>query len=153
MPAAKLSNAIPAIKFKNKAGVHLIKRVPRRLLRIHALTRTLHTLSPEEQFNSRIPQEVHWHCPRIRGFRQKEPQFGRSSDNRRFRFPNYSAWRRSQTESLLSNARCFISSPPCARFARALGAPRTAHSLRPRWGLARLLLRWSWNPNLLVFFP
>src|ERR1051325_1209647 len=32
----------------------------------------------------------------------------------------------------------FITSPPCARFARALGAPRTAHSLRPRWGLARL---------------
>src|SRR5215213_5377876 len=68
------------------------------------------------------------------GFRHKEPQIGRSSDNRRFRSPNYSAWRRSRTESLLSNARYFITSPPCARFARALGAPRTAHYATPPLG-------------------
>ena len=67
-------------------------------------------------------------------FGAKPPQIGRSSDNRRFRSPNYSAWRRSRTESLLSNARYFISSPPCARFARALGAPRTALSATPPLG-------------------
>ena len=35
---------------------------------------------------------------------------------------------------LLSNARYFITSPPCARFARALGAPRTAHFATPPLG-------------------
>ena len=64
----------------------------------------------------------------------KPPQFGRSSDNRRFCSPNYSAWRRSRTESLLSNARYSINPPPCARSARALGAPRTAHSATPPLG-------------------
>src|SRR6185503_8295167 len=32
------------------------------------------------------------------------------------------------------DARYFISSPPCARFARALGAPRTAHYAPPPLG-------------------
>ena len=72
------------------------------------------------------------------GFPHKEPQIGRSSDNRRFRSPNYSAWRRSRTESLLSNARYFIISPPCARFARALGAPRTALFATPPLGAGAL---------------
>ena len=75
------------------------------------------------------------------GFRQKEPQIGRSSDNRRFCSPNYSAWRRSRTESLLSNARLLLFVLPLAPASLA----RSAHlapltSLRPRWGLA--LFEW-----------
>ena len=80
------------------------------------------------------PTEKHLHPIRTRRFRHKELQIGRSSDNRRFCSPNYSAWRRSRTESLLSNARYSISSPPCAHFARALGAPRTAHFATPPLG-------------------
>ena len=91
-------------------------------------------------FSSRTPQKSICDCPRTRGFRQKAPQFGRSSDNRRFCSPNYSAWRRSRTESLLSNARYFINSPPCARFARALGAPRTAHFATPPLGAGAALV-------------
>jgi hypothetical protein len=83
-----------------------------------------------------------------KAFRQKERQLGRSSDNRRFRSPNYSAWRRSRTESLLSNARYFIDSPPCARCVRPLGAPRTAHFATPPLGAGALVLRWSCKPKL-----
>ncbi len=84
--------------------------------------------------------------PRTRAFRQKASQIGRSSDNRRFRSPNYSAWRRSRTESLLSNARYSINSPPCARFARALGAPRTALFTTPPLGAGAVGTMSSWCP-------
>jgi hypothetical protein len=70
----------------------------------------------------------------------KNTSIGRSSDNRRFCSPNYSAWRRSRTESLLSNARYSISSPPCARFARPLGAPRTAHFATPPLGAGAFVI-------------
>jgi hypothetical protein len=54
---------------------------------------------------------------------------GRSSDNRRFRSPNYSAWRRSRTESLLSNARYFYLFSPLRPLRSR--ARRTSHrSLR-----------------------
>ena len=50
-------------------------------------------------------------------------------------FPNYSAWRRSQTESLLSRRPLFYLFLPLApRFVRALGAPRTAHYATPPLG-------------------
>ena len=69
--------------------------------------------------------------PRTRAFRQKASQFGRSSDNRRFCSPNYSAWRRSRTESLLSNARLLLFVLPLAPASLA----RSAH-LAPLTSLA-----------------
>lgn len=79
------------------------------------------------------------------GFRHIELQIGRSSDNRRFCSPNYSAWRRSRTESLLSNARLLLFVLPLAPASLA----RSAHlapltTLRPRWGLALVWLMSSW---------
>lgn len=99
-------------------------------------------------FSSRTPQEEHLRLSsNNREFRHKEPQIGRSSDNRRFCSPHYSAWRRSRTESLLSNARYFINSPPCARFARALGAPRTAHFATPPLGAGAVWLLLCWRTS------
>jgi hypothetical protein len=83
-------------------------------------------------------------CEQNKRVSAKRASIGRSSDNRRFCSPNYSAWRRSRTESLLSNARYFINSPPCARFARALGAPRTAHYATPPLGAGAVWLMSSW---------
>lgn len=38
------------------------------------------------------------------------------------------------------DARSFICSPPCARFARALGAPRTAHYATPPLGAGAVVI-------------
>ena len=44
------------------------------------------------------------------------------------------------------DARYFITSPPCARFARALGAPRTAHYATPPLGAGAFVFDWDeWN--------
>ena len=76
-------------------------------------------------------------CPRTNESFGKRASIGRSSDNRRFRFPNYSAWRRSQTESLLSRRPLFIYFSPLrpASFARSARLALLT-TLRPRWGLA-----------------
>ena len=45
------------------------------------------------------------------------------------------------------DARYFIDSPPCARCARALGAPRTAHYATPPLGAGAFSFSWDeWNP-------
>ena len=38
----------------------------------------------------------------------------------------------------------FIRSPPCARFARALGAPRTAHFATPPLGAGAVVIARGW---------
>jgi hypothetical protein len=47
----------------------------------------------------------------------------------------------------------FIYSPPCARFARALGAPRTAHFATPPLGAGALVIALSCKPKLARIFP
>ena len=78
--------------------------------------------------------------PRTRAFRQKASQIGRSSDNRRFRFPNYSACGAPKRNRCYQDARYLLVLPLApAAFARSARlAPLT--SLRPRWGLARFLV-------------
>ena len=51
------------------------------------------------------------------------------------------------------DARYFIRSPPCARFARALGAPRTAHFATPPLGAGALVIALSCKPKLARIFP
>ena len=81
-------------------------------------------------------------CDRIRtrGFRHKEPQFGRASDNRRFRSPNYSACGAPERNRCYQTPATLLVLPLApAAFARSAHlAPLT--TLRPRWGLA--LFEW-----------
>jgi len=87
-------------------------------------------------------------------FRHKEPQIGRSSDNRRFRFPNYKRLAALPNGiAVIRTPAYFIRSPPCARFARALGAPRTAHFATPPLGAGALVITLELQTQTCSYFP
>ena len=113
--------------------------------RINPLCSTVTTYTPE--LKKYRPQKSTSDHNRTRGFRHKEPQIGRSSDNRRFCSPNY------KRLAALPN-RIAVIKRPLTLFVLPLAPAslaRSAHlapltTLHPRWGLAlfdyaRLLYR------------
>ena len=104
-------------------------------------------------FSSRTPQKNICGCPRIKAFRQKSLNKDGHLITEDSVLPTTAPGGAPEQNRCYQTPVTLLVLPPCARFARALGAPRTAHYATPPLGAGALVIALELEPKLARIFP